>query len=210
MIGVFIIASAPTMRVGLRTVLTTDEIQVVGEASTPAEFTSGLAEIDVVVVADEEWLQELQPAIAEREMPALVVLSSDSRRLLPLMNMLSPHGWGVVPPDASTGQLQATVSAVAQGLIVLSTTQAEHMLEQQRAIEFNDIDPTLPGEALTTREREVLELLSQGLPNKLIARKLQISEHTVKFHVSSIYAKLGATSRTDAVSRGVRRGLITL
>jgi len=210
MIGVFIIASAPTMRVGLRTVLTTGEIQVIGEASTPAEFTGGLAEIDVVVVADEEWLQELQPAVAEREMPALVVLSSDNHRLLPLMNMLSPHGWGVVPPDASTGQLQAAVSAVAQGLIVLSTTQAEHMLEQQRAIEFNDIDPTLPGEALTTREREVLELLSQGLPNKLIARKLQISEHTVKFHVSSIYAKLGATSRTDAVSRGVRRGLITL
>jgi DNA-binding NarL/FixJ family response regulator len=210
MIGVFIIASAPTMRVGLRTVLTTGEIQVIGEASTPADFTSGLAEIDVVVVADEEWLQELQPAVAEREMPALVVLSSNNHRLLPLMNMLSPHGWGVVPPDASTGQLQAAVSAVAQGLIVLSTTQAEHMLEQQRALEFNDIAPTLPGEALTTREREVLELLSQGLPNKLIARKLQISEHTVKFHVSSIYAKLGATSRTDAVSRGVRRGLITL
>jgi len=102
------------------------------------------------------------------------------------------------------------VSAVAQGLIVLATTQVEHMLEQQRAIEFNDIDPTLPGETLTTREREVLELLSQGLPNKLIDRKLQISEHTVKFHVSSIYAKLGATSRTDALSRGVRRGLITL
>ena len=210
MIGVFIIASAPTMRVGLRTVLTTSEIQVVGEASTPAEFTGGLAEIDVVVVADEEWLQELQPAVAEREMPSLIVLSSDTHRLLPLMNMLSPHGWGVVPPDASTGQLQTAVLAVAQGLIVLSTTQVEHMLEQQRAIEFNDIDPTLPGEALTTREREVLELLSQGLPNKLIARKLQISEHTVKFHVSSIYAKLGATSRTDAVSRGVRRGLITL
>ncbi len=210
MIGVFIIASAPTMRVGLRTVLTTSEIQVVGEASTPAELTSGLAEIDVVVMADEEWLQELQPAVAEREMPALVLLSSDSHRLLPLMNTLSPHGWGVVPPDASMAQLQAAVSAVAQGLIVLSTMQAEHMFEQQRAIEFSDIDPVLSGEALTTREREVLELLGQGLPNKLIARKLQISEHTVKFHVSSIYAKIGATSRTDAVSRGVRRGLITL
>jgi DNA-binding CsgD family transcriptional regulator len=76
--------------------------------------------------------------------------------------------------------------------------------------EIGDIDAVLPDEALTSREREVLELLSQGLPNKLIARRLQISEHTVKFHVSSIYAKLGATSRTDAVSRGVRRGLITL
>ena len=75
---------------------------------------------------------------------------------------------------------------------------------------MGDFDDMLPGEALTVREREVLELLSRGLPNKLIARRLQISEHTVKFHVSSIYAKLGATSRTDAVSRGVRRGLITI
>jgi DNA-binding NarL/FixJ family response regulator len=115
-----------------------------------------------------------------------------------------------VPPDVSTAQLQAAVSAVAQGLIVLSTMQAEYMLEERRTAEFGDINPILPGEALTIREREVLELLGQGLPNKLIARKLQISEHTVKFHVSSIYAKLGATSRTDAVSRGVRRGLITL
>jgi DNA-binding CsgD family transcriptional regulator len=52
-------------------------------------------------------------------------------------------------------------------------------------------------------------LLSQGLPNKLIARELGISEHTVKFHVSSLYAKLGASSRTEAVSQGARRGLIS-
>jgi NarL family two-component system response regulator YdfI len=84
------------------------------------------------------------------------------------------------------------------------------MLEQRTAVQLSDIDTASPDEALTTREREVLELLSRGLPNKLIARRLQISEHTVKFHVSSIYTKLGATSRTDAVSRGVRRGLITL
>jgi DNA-binding NarL/FixJ family response regulator len=67
-----------------------------------------------------------------------------------------------------------------------------------------------PEEPLTLREREVLEMLSRGLSNKMIARRLSISEHTVKFHVSSIYTKLGAASRTDAVSRGVRRGLITL
>jgi len=210
MIRVFIIAPTPMMRAGLRTMLTTEEMQVVGEASTPAEFTSVLAEIDVVVVADEELLAGLQRAVTERGMPALVVLSSNNTRLLPLLNTLSPHGWGVVPADASTAQLQTAVSAAAQELIVLSTTQAEHMLEQHLAVEFSNIDTALPDEALTTREREVLELVSRGLPNKLIARRLQISEHTVKFHVSSVYAKLGATSRTDAVSRGVRRGLITL
>ncbi|PYQ50015.1 MAG: hypothetical protein DMF59_12025 [Acidobacteria bacterium] len=65
-------------------------------------------------------------------------------------------------------------------------------------------------ERLTARELEVLEVLAEGLSNKAIAARLQISEHTVKFHVSSIFAKLGAENRTDAVRRGVRGGLITL
>ena len=65
-------------------------------------------------------------------------------------------------------------------------------------------------EPLTPREIEVLELLAEGLPNKAIAARLRISDQTVKFHASSISAKLGATNRTDAVRRAVRRGLITL
>jgi DNA-binding NarL/FixJ family response regulator len=65
-------------------------------------------------------------------------------------------------------------------------------------------------EALTPRELEVLEVLAQGLSNRAIAARLAISEHTVKFHVSSIFAKLGAENRTDAVRRGVRLGLIAL
>src|SRR5258708_34310319 len=100
MIRVFIIAQTPMMRVGLRTMLTTEEMQVVGEASTPAEFTSGLAEIDVVVVADEELLAGLQQAVTERGMPALVVLSSNNTRLLPLLNTPSPHSWAQCPVDA--------------------------------------------------------------------------------------------------------------
>ena len=65
-------------------------------------------------------------------------------------------------------------------------------------------------EPLTQREIQVLELLAEGLPNKAIAARLKISDQTVKFHVSSISAKLGAANRTDAVRRAVRRGLITL
>ncbi|HMD35265.1 MAG TPA: response regulator transcription factor [Vicinamibacterales bacterium] len=65
-------------------------------------------------------------------------------------------------------------------------------------------------ETLTPREVEVLDLLAQGLPNKAIAARLGISDQTVKFHVSSISGKLGASNRTDAVRRAVRRGLITL
>ena len=63
-------------------------------------------------------------------------------------------------------------------------------------------------EALTPRESEVLQMLASGLGNKEIAAKLAISEHTVKFHVASILGKLGASSRTEAVSLGIRRGLV--
>jgi DNA-binding NarL/FixJ family response regulator len=63
---------------------------------------------------------------------------------------------------------------------------------------------------LTPREREVLQLLAEGLPNKTIASRLNISEHTVKFHVNAIMTKLGAQSRTDAVMRATRSGLILL
>jgi two-component system, NarL family, response regulator YdfI len=105
-------------------------------------------------------------------------------------------------------ELQATVQAAAHGLVVLPAALAERMLSQPASVEA--LAPAPLDEPLTPREREVLELLAEGLSNKLIARRLQISEHTVKFHVSSIYAKLGASSRTEAVSQGARRGLITL
>jgi DNA-binding NarL/FixJ family response regulator len=65
-------------------------------------------------------------------------------------------------------------------------------------------------EALTSREIQVLELLAEGLPNKAVARRLGISDQTVKFHVASLSGKLGAANRTDAVRRAVRRGLIAL
>lgn len=67
-----------------------------------------------------------------------------------------------------------------------------------------------PQEDLTPREVEVVELLAEGLPNKAIAARLGISDQTVKFHVASIYGKLGAANRTDAVRRAARRGLIAL
>jgi DNA-binding NarL/FixJ family response regulator len=67
-----------------------------------------------------------------------------------------------------------------------------------------------PEEPLTAREREVLELLVQGLPNKAIAAPLGISDQTVKFHVAAICGKLGAINRTDAVRRAIRRGLVSV
>lgn len=65
-------------------------------------------------------------------------------------------------------------------------------------------------EALTPREQQVLELAAEGLSNRAIAARLDISEHTVKFHLSAVYGKLGVATRAEAVRHGVRRGLITI
>jgi len=195
------------MQAGLRAMLAAPEMQVVGEASTAGEVVSELPGIDVIVV-DETLLEDVERAMANNAngTVALVVLTNNDERLLAALRALSLRGWSVVPLTATTAQLQASVVAVAQGLITLPVAFADRLYEQRPVV---GTAGTLE-EPLTVREREVLELVSQGLSNKLIARRLQISEHTVKFHISSISTKLGASSRTDAVSRGVRRGLITL
>lgn len=212
MIRVFVIAPTPMMQAGLRTMLTTAGMQVVGEAALPDRLVRGISDIDVIVVAEEKLLEDVEGTLVDNSSIALVVLSNNDERLISELNAKSLRGWAILPLDAPTTQLQAAVLAVAEGFVTLPTISAERWLTnlQQTEAQAEEIDAGLVDEPLTSREREVLELLSRGLPNKLIARRLQISEHTVKFHVSSIYTKLGASSRTDAVSRGVRRGLITL
>ena len=207
MIRVFVVAPTPVMQAGLRAMLAAPEMQVSGETSTVGEVVAELLGVDVIVV-DETLLEDVERTMTNNMSGtvALVVLTNNGERLLPSLRALSLRGWSVVPPDATTAQLQASVVAAAQGLITLPVAFADRLYELRPV--YGAIG-TLE-EPLTAREREVLELVSQGLSNKLIARSLQISEHTVKFHISSISTKLGASSRTDAVSRGVRRGLITL
>jgi DNA-binding NarL/FixJ family response regulator len=209
MIRAFVVASTPMMLAGLRTMLAEPDVQVVGETSVPDEILTEIPGIDVIVV-DEILLDEVRRAMTSKVngAVALVVLTNNDEGPLSVLHTLSPRGWSIVSLDATAAQLQAAVVAAAQGLITLPAAFADRLYQQRPlvgTVTLGSLD-----EPLTAREREVLELVSQGLSNKLIARRLQISEHTVKFHVSSISAKLGASSRTDAVSRGVRRGLITL
>jgi DNA-binding NarL/FixJ family response regulator len=100
--------------------------------------------------------------------------------------------------------LIAAIEAAAAGLTVLHPGDLHALLPAPRAISADS------GEALTPRELEVFAMLAEGAGNKQIAWKLGISEHTVKFHVASIMSKLQATSRTEAVSIGIRKGLIML
>ena len=202
MTRVFIVAPTPMLRAGLRALLAASDIQVTGEAITLVGSASELGATDVVLLADDNLLEETARAFRSDGPPAIVVLS-DNDQIVARLRSLSLPGWGVVSPEASADELQAAVSAADQGLAVLPLPLANRLLGPRTTADA-------PAEPLTTREGEVLGLLSEGLSNKLIARRLQISEHTVKFHVASIFTKLGASSRTDAVSRGARSGLITL
>ncbi len=208
MIRVFVIAPTPMMQAGLQSMLTTGSIHVVGMAAAPEEVAL-LPEIDVIVIADDGQLEEIGRSFPNTQSPALVVLTNDDERALMQMRALAVPGWGIVTLDAPAAQLQAAVAACAQGLIALPT-HLSNKLNALRAPRVEAMKLDTPDEPLTPREREVLELVGQGLSNKLIARALHISEHTVKFHIASFSTKLGAISRTDAVRLGVRSGLITL
>jgi DNA-binding NarL/FixJ family response regulator len=106
----------------------------------------------------------------------------------------------------SGAQIAAAIEAAFSGLVVLHPSEVESLVQSQRG---NEIPDALP-EALTPREIEVLRLLAEGLGNKEIAARLGISEHTVKFHVASVMGKLGAGSRTEAVTLGIRRGVVLI
>jgi DNA-binding NarL/FixJ family response regulator len=206
---VFVVAPSPVMRAGLRSMLAAVDgaaVEVVGQAAglAGAELEPALSGADVVLLADEELLEEATLALADGEdvRQALLVLSDDDGAVGKLRS-LPLRGWGVVPPDAPPEELGAAAAAVGRGLVVLPPSLTERLLGTPTAVEALS-------EPLTAREDEVLALLGRGLPNKLIARELSISEHTVKFHVSSVYAKLGVTNRAEAVSQGARRGLISL
>ena len=112
----------------------------------------------------------------------------------------------IIARDAERDPLALAVEAADAGYVLIHPTSARMLGDAVPVL--RDMPDNV--EQLTAREREVLDLMSGGLGNKEIATRLGISEHTVKFHTSSILAKLSAASRTEAVSQGIKRGLIAL
>ena len=110
----------------------------------------------------------------------------------------------ILPHDATAAEIQAAIEAAAAGLAVIDPDELESLLTSPAT------QPATAGGPLTARELEVLRMLAEGTANKAIAWQLKISEHTVKFHVAQILAKLNAGTRTEAVTLGIRRGLILL
>jgi DNA-binding NarL/FixJ family response regulator len=209
-IHVLIVSTLATVRAGLASVLgTTDDVLVAGQATTldADAVADSLPDLDVVLL-DAPSAAEIDEAAAALEGlgTGLVVLGpAGGAGRLPLA--APSFAWAFLARDSEPGRIVAAVRAVAAGLVALDPELAAEGLGGQVA-------RPLPGasevDELTSREREVLTLVAIGLTNKAIAQRLQISDHTVKFHVASILAKLDAESRTEAVHVAARRGLLTL
>jgi two-component system nitrate/nitrite response regulator NarL len=204
MIRVAVVAAVPALRAGLRAMLEGEEIRVVQEASSLTDLGRSSAEVVVVAGAfpsrDMGWTGRGLPG----EGPAALFLVEDpeeGERLLSFGAGLPVYG--VLFLETPAEALQAAVRALAEGLIVI-----DPRLMPGFEARLGDIEE--PGEPLTPRELEILRLLADGLANKEIAARLGIRERTVKFHVSSIYRKLHAANRAEAVRQGLRRGLIAL
>ena len=186
MIRVLLIVSSPAMRAGLQALLSSDQaIEVMHDS--PDED----GEADVIVTSAS------LDFVDENDSAAVLVLSDEGVNVEEMKR--SSRVWGVLRAEASAEELIAAVHALSQGLVVGSPE-----------LMFGEENETMERGPLTDRETEVLGLLARGLANKQIAAALGISEHTVKFHVSSIYTKLNVTNRAEAVSAGMRGGWIAL
>jgi DNA-binding NarL/FixJ family response regulator len=213
-IRVLVAAAFPTVRAGLAAVLRAEPgIEVVGEAAGAEQLIALAASLQPHAVlaelesADDEMIEAVWQIAGAGQAPGTVIVCDATERWA--LEALRAGVRGVLARDSSGGELAAAVLAAANGLVVLDATAIRPLLPSQSMPVSETVTQGL-GEALTPRELEVLRLLSEGLGNKMISRRLGISEHTVKFHVGAIMAKLNAGSRTEAVTVAARRGLIWL
>lgn len=223
MLSVMVYAEHSIIQAGLESILRSHpDLSVVGSSANSVSLLKQVEELqpDVVLV---EWLGEDSEAVWETlqslgtglNSPAIVVLADfeesdslgDSFASRPA-DLLKLGVRAILPRKAASEEIVAAVVAASTGLVVLHPDWVEDLLPRNGFP--SPVLPTSPIQALTPREIEVLGMLAQGLGNKTIAKQLGISEHTVKFHVSSIFTKLNASSRTEAVALGARLGLIML
>lgn len=208
-IKVIVIAATLAGRAGLRTLLDVeDQVQVIAEAAAISEYDSLPMPVDVyVVMAGAGMSLEGQQFPSGTDVPAGVLLLTDDPEIAQPLAGLPLRGWGLLPTDCSESELLTALFAVDLGLVAAAPDQIGSLLAPGQNFSV-PVDGTEV--SLTPRELEVLILLTEGLSNKQVSYQLGISEHTVKFHVSSIYNKLGVSNRAEAVRLGIQLGLIML
>lgn len=199
-VRVAVVSGYPAVHAGISVLLSRDPAIEVVELGNDLSILT----IDTIVVdhAGLDTAVELSRELASR--PPFVVLGAEPETDWP---DLGTGPVAFLAGDAGASELVAAVLAVAHGLIVIDPEIAG-----VAGLRWNGAPPSVDpaDDLLTPREMEVLRLVANGLPNKTIAHQLNISEHTVKFHVGSILTKLDAASRTEAVTIGTRRGLLAV
>jgi DNA-binding NarL/FixJ family response regulator len=198
-IKVALLTDDPLMRAGLSSLLAQlGSIHVVErDAAEVALWDAG--------VDSDKTLTRLGE-IRNLPMPAVAVVG-DQAHVAPA---LAAGARGVVLRDQVGPGIHAALAAVRSGLTVMDAALAESLVPAQPVKAATTTTNGKGRGELTERERQVVQLLSEGLSNKLIADRLGISDHTAKFHVNGVMMKLGASTRTEAVVEAMRRGLIRL
>jgi DNA-binding NarL/FixJ family response regulator len=203
LIKVTIVSPNHSMRVGLREMLSRQrEIDLISESTNTQDINGNETEVLVLASVSSAVIANLNT-----ESFGILLLTDDPEEARALLDV-NARTWGVVSAGAGADEIVAAVHAVGEGLWVGAPGLVKTLMRPQRRGDGPGDELLI--ESLTSREREVLQLMAEGLANKQIAMRLSISEHTVKFHLSSLYGKLGVASRTEAVKRGLGLGLITL
>ena len=220
MTRVLVVAASAVTRAGLEAILAREPSLVVVGSERNAPLSDEIAEHepDVVIIEVTDHADDVLAALrlhgeelddGTRPSPAFILLGDESDAPQAL-GALRSGVRGLLPRDAGAQEIIAAVLAAAAGLVTFTREWAEAWRDAfaDRVGVANGATDATP--ALTARELEILRMIADGLGNKQIAARLAISEHTVKFHIGSVFTKMHASSRAEAVMIGARRGLIVL
>ena len=206
-IRIAVAATSAVRRAGLESIIRSHaEFHLAGSFGAVASVVSFArsTELDVIVI-DTDSIRDL---LLEPTSDAAIVLLTEVTEARSISRLLRSGVRAILSRESDPDDVLSAIYASYDGLVLLSTPTAESLAavygEQPLEVEAE------LSEEITSRETDVLRMLAQGLVNKDIAARLGISEHTVKFHISSILDKLGASTRTEAVTLGIRRGLIPI
>jgi NarL family two-component system response regulator YdfI len=206
-IRIAVAATSAVRRAGLESIIRSNaEFHLAGSFGTMASLASFAHSTDLdVIVIDTDSIRDL---LLEPTSDAVIVLLTEVTDARSISRLLRSRVRAILSRESDPDDILSAIYAVYDGLVMLSTATAESLaaVYGDQPLEFEDE----VSEEITSRETDVLRMLAEGLVNKDIAARLGISEHTVKFHISSILDKLGASTRTEAVTLGIRRGLIPI
>jgi NarL family two-component system response regulator YdfI len=206
-IKIAVVATSAVRRAGLESIVRSHaEFQLAGSFGAMTGLASFARSNDLdVIVIDSDSIHGL---LREPISGAAIVLLTEVSHGRSISRLLRSGVRAILSRESDPDDILSAIYAAYDGLVLLSTATAQSLaaVYGDQPLEVEDEF----SEEVTSRETDVLRMLAEGLVNKDIAARLGISEHTVKFHISSILDKLGASTRTEAVTLGIRRGLIPI